>query len=143
MSRKPMLFLVALTAIASDFLPIFLANISFSPAMTKKAYTICTYISMSILSLMTVSILSLLVSSLRSKRWGGKGKLPREPVTIAGKAMFLVHGGLVERFEGMSILGTKERNQVVEGWERNYGMGVVDGGALAIDIERFISRFSG
>jgi len=43
----------------------------------------------------------------------------------------------------MSILGTKERNQVVEGWERNYGMGVVDGGALAIDIERFISRFSG
>jgi len=76
-------------------------------------------------------------------RSGGKGKLPREPVTVAGKAMFLVHGGLVERFEGLSVLGTRARNEAVEEWNGSYGMGLVEGNALGIDHERRISRFSG
>ena len=74
---------------------------------------------------------------------GGTKKLPREPVTIAGKAMFLVHGELVEKFEGLSVLWTKERNDIIEGWGEMYGMGIVSGGELGVDNERRVSRFSG
>ncbi|KAH8593644.1 hypothetical protein B0O99DRAFT_596145 [Bisporella sp. PMI_857] len=131
--RDWLLALVALSTVLSEFLPIFLANISFSPAMTKKAYTYCTYISMSFLGVMILCILVLVFRR-------GVGKLPRDPDTVAGVGMYLAGGGFMEGFERLSELGTKERNEVIREREGRYTLGVLEGGRLGIDEDWRVMR---
>ncbi|RDL38532.1 uncharacterized protein BP5553_02872 [Venustampulla echinocandica] len=124
---------VAMLAVLAEFLPIFLANIAFSPAMTKTAYTVCNYLSMATLILMVIAVLILLF-------WrGDKGLawLPRSPGTSIGSvALYLAasteaHGGqlgLLGSLAGMSVVKRAERDTTITSLGSLYSLGIVDGG---------------
>ncbi|KAG9231653.1 hypothetical protein BJ875DRAFT_486826 [Amylocarpus encephaloides] len=135
---------IAFLAFLSEFLPICLANIAFSPAMTKDAYTICHFLSMSILILMVIATTILLLV-----KPGGAGSLPRRPGYggMVNTAVYLaalseadgtfsnVFGresererGLLDNVAGLSMLSSKERDDAILGIGNLYSMGVVDGG---------------
>jgi len=96
---------------------------------------------MSILSVMLVSILILLFRPRNHIR-----PLPRQPVTLASILVYLASErdsegtALLDGFEGLSMLSTKERNECVVGWGGTYGMGIVEGNDLRIDNDRRIRR---
>ena len=112
--------------------------------MTKDAYTVCNFFSMAILILMILVILILLI-----KRPGGVGSLPRRPgkggpintaiylaaPSEADSPFGSVFGresererGLLDCLAGLSTVGTRERDDAVQGLGSLYSMGVVDGG---------------
>lgn len=137
-------FLVALicfVTILSEFLPIALANIGFSPAMTKTAYTVCNYLSMAILIIMLGSILTLIFRPRNHIK-----ELPRSPTTLASILLYITSTGymdgpgLLDNFEGMSLLSTGERNSYIEGLGNYYSMGLVVGDDLRIDEDTRIRR---
>lgn len=135
---------VAFLSFLSEFLPIFLANIPYSPAMTKDAYTYCHFLSMAILILMTLALLVLLF-----KKPGGVGSLPRRPGKggLVSTALYLaapseadstfsnVFGresererGLLDCVVGLSTVRGRERDDAIVGVGSLYSLGVVDGG---------------
>lgn len=78
--------------------------------------------------------------------------LPRMPHTVASVLLYLaaredVHAGrtgigmsLLDSMGGLSVLGTKERNQTVEGLGASYSIGLVRGDGLRIDDDRRIGK---
>src|SRR5271168_2876143 len=75
---------IAFLSILSEFLPICLANITFSAATTQPAYETCNDISMVVLILMLISVLVLI---FRPRK--GVKKLPRNPVTVASVLVYI------------------------------------------------------
>jgi hypothetical protein len=136
--------LICFVSVLSEFLPICLANISFSPAMTREAYFTCTYISMVIIILMVGSILVLIF-----KPRGRMRPLPRRPVMLASIAVYVASRGdswegtgLLDGLIGSEKMGTRERDQLVEAQGRLYAMGIVEGDGLRIDDDRRVKRLS-
>jgi hypothetical protein len=140
--RHYLVALICFVSVLSEFLPICLANISFSPALTRQAYFTCTYISMIILILMVGSILVLIF------RPRGKVRpLPRRPGMLASIAVYVASRGdswegtgLLDGLVGSEKMGTRERDEFVEAQGRLYAMGIVDGDGLRIDDNRRIKR---
>jgi hypothetical protein len=136
-----LIVLVCFVTILSEFLPITLANISFSPAVTKEAYTGCTYAAMAILTIMLGSILTLIFRPRHHVK-----PLPRSPTTLASVLLYITSTGdvdgpeLLDFFEGLSWLNTKERNAYIEGLGNLYSMGIVAGNELRIDEDTRIRR---
>ncbi|KAJ5038895.1 uncharacterized protein L3040_006574 [Drepanopeziza brunnea f. sp. 'multigermtubi'] len=136
--------LICFFSVLSEFLPICLANISFSPAVTKQTYEVCNGISMGVLILMVGCILALILRPMRGR------PLPRSPRTVASVGVYLArresewagegHGGLMDELEGCSIMERKERDDFVREKGALYAMGVVNGDGLRIDEERRIDR---
>ncbi|KAL5329724.1 hypothetical protein ACEPPN_003239 [Leptodophora sp. 'Broadleaf-Isolate-01'] len=136
--------LICFVSLLSEFLPICLANISFSPAITKKTYEVCNFISMGVLILMVGCILFLIGRPMRGR------PLPRSPATVASVGVYLAgresewvgegHGGLMDGLDGASLLERTERDDFVREKGVLYAMGVVDGDGLRIDDDRRINR---
>lgn len=133
--------LVCFVSILSEFLPITLANISFSPAMTKDAYTGCTYVAMAVLIIMLGSVLALLFRPRQHVK-----PLPRDPITLASILLYITSAegtdamGLLNSLEGLSLLRTHERDSYVKGLESLYGMGIAVDGELRIDEDTKITK---
>jgi hypothetical protein len=136
-------FLVALicfVSVLAEFLPITLANIAFSAAMTKNAYEICNFMSMGILGLMLVSIVILICRPRRHIR-----PLPRPPTTVASIGLYVASAGSYERsfLDGlgeMAVMGRRERDDMIKGMGSLYALGIVDGNELRIDDDRRVRR---
>lgn len=136
--------LICFVSLLSEFLPICLANISFSPAITKKTYEVCNNITMGVLILMVGCILFLIGRPMRGRL------LPRSPATVASVGVYLAgresewvgdgHGGLMDGLEGASLMERRERDEFVREKGVLYAMGVVDGDGLRIDDDRRIQR---
>ncbi|KAH6723420.1 hypothetical protein BKA61DRAFT_648571 [Leptodontidium sp. MPI-SDFR-AT-0119] len=136
--------LICFVSLLSEFLPICLANISFSPAITKMTYEVCNFISMGVLILMVGCILFLIGRPMRVR------PLPRSPATVASVGVYLAgresewvgegHGGLMDGLDGASLLERTERDDFVREKGVLYAMGVVDGDGLRIDDDRRINR---
>jgi hypothetical protein len=126
---------VAFLSILSEFLPICLANITYSAATTQLAYEACNDISLTILILMLISIIVLI---LRPRK--GVKRLPRNPNTVASVLVYIAaHGGLREReglldsVKGMERMETDERNDIIASWGRTYSLGLDKRAELRVD----------
>ena len=133
---------IALLSILSEFLPICLANITYSAATTQPAYEACNDISLTILILMLISILVLI---FRPRK--GVKRLPRNPNMIASILVYIAaHGGFEEReglldsVKGMERMETDERNEVVADWGRTYSLGLDKRNDLRVDEDQRIGR---
>ncbi|KAF8855234.1 hypothetical protein BDZ45DRAFT_746746 [Acephala macrosclerotiorum] len=116
--------IISFIAILTEFLPLFLANIPFSFGATKLAYTVCNYFSMAILILMTLSLLALIF-----KKLDRVGSLPRKPDTLASVGVYLAStgdGGMVDNFQGLSLVGRQERDEAVRDLGCVYSLGFVE-----------------
>lgn len=133
--------LISFTAILTEFLPIALANVAFSPAMTRTAYDVCTFVSISILFIMLCSLALLICRPRKHVK-----PLPRKPNTLASVLLYVTKGegdgeeGMLDQFEGLSVLKTRERNEVIKEWRGLYTLGVVGGNEVRVDDDRRIRR---
>ncbi|KAL2070841.1 hypothetical protein VTL71DRAFT_13867 [Oculimacula yallundae] len=135
--------LICFVSLLSEFLPICLANISFSPAVTKKTYTVCSFTSMGVLILMVGCILFLIGRPMRGI------PLPRSPGTVASVGVYLAgresewvdegHGGLMDGLDGVSLMEREERDDLLRNKGVLYTMGVVEEDGLRIDEDRRIN----
>jgi hypothetical protein len=82
---------VALVAITSNFLPILLSNIPFSPSQTWLTHQACTWTAVAILLLMIMT----LVHGIVFVRYP---YLPADPSTIAGSLYYLCDSVMVLEF---------------------------------------------
>jgi len=137
-------FLVALicfVSVLAEFLPITLANIAFSPAVTKQAYEICNFMSMGILGLMLVCIVILILRPRRHVR-----PLPRAPNTVASLGLYVAsvgnfeERGFLDGMGGLAVVTRKDRDDAVKGMGSLYSLGLVDGNDLRIDDDRRVRR---
>jgi fluoride exporter len=137
-------FLVAnicFISVLSEFLPIVLANIAFSPAMTEEAYFVCTYLAMSILGLMLISITILIFRPRHHLR-----PLPRKPTTLASVLLYITNLGdskeqsMLDSMQGLSALDGKERDACITKIGCRYTMGLVASNDLRIEEDRKVQR---
>jgi fluoride exporter len=137
-------FLVAqicFVSVLTEFLPIVLANIAFSPAMTKEAYFTCTYLAMIILTLMLISITILIFRPGHRQR-----PLPRKPTTLASVLLYITNSGefkeqsMLGSMQGLSVLDQRERDECIKKSRSRYTMGLVASNDLRIDEDRRIEK---
>jgi fluoride exporter len=137
-------FLVAqicFISILSEFLPIILANIAFSPAMTEEAYFTCTYLAMIILTLMLIGITILIFRPRHRLR-----PLPRKPTTLASVLLYITNSGefkeqcMLGSMQSLSVLDQWERDECIKEFRSRYTMGLVAGNDLRIDEDRRIEK---
>jgi len=121
--------LVCFVTILSDLLPIALANIPFSPAMTKPAYRGCTYVSITVLAIMVLTLLVLIFRPRQHIR-----PLPREPTTLASTLLYITDSvssydgsTFSDSFDGLALLGTKQRNEHINSLGNRYSLGLAFG----------------
>lgn len=139
--RHFLVTLICFISVLSEFLPITLANIAYTPAMTKRAYEICNAMSMGILGLMLLSILVLIFRPRRHVRL-----LPRAPTTVASLGVYVASVGdigertFLDGMVGLAEATRRERDGVVKGWGPLYSLGLVDGNELRIDDDRRVRR---
>ncbi|KAL3425230.1 hypothetical protein PVAG01_04511 [Phlyctema vagabunda] len=137
--------LISFVALLSEILPIALANIPFSPAATREAYSVCTYIAMAVLAIMILTLVLFVI--FRHTRARHLHHLPRQPVTIASTLVYLAtetrdhRGSMIESLAGLVFVGAKERDTMVRAMGRRYGMGRIGEADLRIDDEDRISRY--
>ena len=79
------------------------------------AHQACTYITIAILNLMLIGIVWMFLrrSTLRAMR----------PDTLAGLLIFLCGSHVLDKFAGLSTFERKERDDIVNGWGKEYSMG--------------------
>ena len=110
-------------AILCESLIVALANIPFKPGLAFIAYKSCTYIAIAILSLMLIG-LTWMLSLKRSP-----GLMVRKPEKLAEVMIALCGSQMLEDFEGMSTLGTRERDAIINTpWEGSLDWMVLSGG---------------
>ena len=83
--KQHLLALLSFTTILSDFLPIFLANVPFSNAITYTTYEVCTWLSVAVLGFM-LAVLGVLAGAilLRPSRGTGQFLAGVEVRTLGG-----------------------------------------------------------
>ncbi|GKT52462.1 uncharacterized protein ColSpa_12643 [Colletotrichum spaethianum] len=113
------LMLAAFMAILAEFLPILLTNIPYNLTQTLPTHNICAVTSISILALMVTT----LVASLFIK-WPD---MPVDPRSIAGAMYYINESRMLEDFEGLSELNSKEREKKVKELGRRYFYGTISG----------------
>ncbi|KAI0439482.1 hypothetical protein F4803DRAFT_554013 [Xylaria telfairii] len=104
-TRRPYLVAVCLGSVFSEFLGIFLSNIPFQVTQTFLVYQISIWMSVGILSFMVIII----VASFFIK-WP---YMIVDPRSIAGAIYYISDSPMLERFDGLSILKRKERDEIV------------------------------
>ncbi|OLN81040.1 hypothetical protein CCHL11_09410 [Colletotrichum chlorophyti] len=113
------LMLAALMSILAEFLPILLANVPYNLTQTLKSHDVCAIMSATILGLMALTI----VASFFIK-WP---EMPADPRSIAGAMYYVNESRMLEDFEGLSKLNSKDREQKVKELGRRYFYGSVTG----------------
>ncbi|OHW98058.1 hypothetical protein CSPAE12_03238 [Colletotrichum incanum] len=113
------LMLAAFMAILAEFLPILLTNIPYNLTQTLATHNICALTSVSILVLMLIT----LVASLFIK-WPD---MPADPRSIAGIMYYINESRMLEDFEGLSKLISKDREKKVKKLGRRYFYGAISG----------------
>jgi hypothetical protein len=127
--------LTALCALLSYPLTVVLLNIPYSHGTTLAGYTVLTYLSITILSVM---IFTLTISFFRPL----KPNLRNKPTTIAAVLVMIYRSRTVWAFQGLGAVEGKERDQRIAEMGRSYGFGVViglDGVARwGVDFDEFV-----
>ena len=118
-------------AVMCEVLIVALANIPFKPSLAYKAYVVCTWLCVSVLSLMLIGVVWLLVKrhggfGLKQQGVGKKGN-ERAPETLGGVLWMLCGSRATGDFRGLSMEGRRERDGVVRGWGKMYSIGSVVG----------------
>ena len=108
---------ISFVAILCQPLTVALSNIPFRAGLALMAYRVCTYITIGVLNLMLIGILWKLC------RKGTPGLAASRPDTLAGMLLLLCGSHMLEDFAGMSMLMRKERDEIVDGWGKEYSMG--------------------
>lgn len=117
--RHGFLSVVGLTAVLSEFLTVFLANIPFRVTQTFLVARICTWSAVGILCIMILVV----VASFFVK-WP---HMPIDPSTIAGAMYYVCDSWMLESFEGLGDLTRKERDWKVNEMGARYAFGEMGG----------------
>lgn len=112
---------VSLVAILCEPLIVALSNIPFKAGLAYIAYRVSTYISIGILSMMLLGILWMLGVRKRTP------DLVRKPDTVASILLFICGSTMLDDFKCMSRMDRKDRDAMVERWNKRYSMGSVIG----------------
>ncbi|KAL0944857.1 uncharacterized protein CTRU02_202744 [Colletotrichum truncatum] len=113
------LLLAAFMSILAEFLPILFANIPYNLTQTLESHNICARVSLAILAIMLITI----IASLFIK-WP---EMPVDPRSIAGAMYYVNESRMLEDFEGLSKLDSKEREKRVKELGRRYFYGSITG----------------
>lgn len=108
---------VAFTGFTAEFLILALAGMPYRPGQAQGEFIFWSCISLFILILMVIQLLLVVY-------W--RRKLPllyRAPDTIASVMAYVAGTGMARDFEGLSTMGTKERDRTVKGWGKKYVYG--------------------
>jgi hypothetical protein len=123
--------LVAWSAFLADALTICLSNDHFNTSTTFAAYTVSTWLSISILATMLVTLVVIIFHR--------QPELPLKPNTIAAVLCYFSGSSLPRRFNRLALLGTRARDHIVRDLNLRYGMWVEQddekGGLVTIDVE--------
>lgn len=117
--RHSFLAVVALTAMISEFLPILLAQIPFRVTQTHLVHVITTWTAVGVLSVMVLVLLSSFLVC-----WP---HMPLDPSTIAGAMYYVADSRMLDYFQGLSVVGRKERDQRIATLGRRYRFGPMIG----------------
>jgi len=112
---------VATVSVLSKFTPIFLANIPFKLTLTWTMHSVCTWLSVAILTTMAL----VLITSFFTK-WPS---VPAEPSTIAGCIYYVRESEMLRDFEGMSLMSQREREKRLRVKGRKYHLLEIVGGS--------------
>lgn len=132
---------IATVAILSEFLPILLANVPASEAVTELARVICTWLSVAILALMLVCAFGLMLRPASALYL-----LPRRPENIGAVLRYIVgpdrkgDGSMLENICNLTFVSGRKRDQVVRRGGKRYQLGWASDGELCIDEDMFIRR---
>lgn len=122
--RHFLLALMAFAAILSEFLPILLANVPASTAVTLQARVVCTWLSVAILTLMLVCAFCLML-----RRSSALHLLPRQPDNIASMLRYTIGpertrgSSMVDSFTGLAFVSGKRRDDLVRKEGKRYQLG--------------------
>ncbi|KAJ2993519.1 hypothetical protein NUW58_g1814 [Xylaria curta] len=128
-TRSGFLATAGLASVLSEFLGIFLSNVSFQVTQTFLVSQISIWTSVGILSFMVlVIVISFYV------KWP---HMPADPSTIAGAIYYIHNSSMPGRFEGLGTLNRKERDQKVTELALLYELGTIKSvlGAPTVSVD--------
>jgi hypothetical protein len=130
--------MIDVSSLLCEVLTVALSNVPFSNGTTYTGFTVCVYLSISIISFM---LLTLFIELFRVYLFPAKENFP---ATLAGKMQLLAGSHMLTRFQGLAQCGQKERDERIKGWGFNYGYSAVaisgDNSVLrpVIDFEEYV-----
>lgn len=127
--------LVAFVAFLADALTVTLSNIQFRPQTTWMAYTVCTWMSCSIIGLMVITLIAL--------AFRRQPNLPLKPSSIAAVLSLLCWSSMPARFGDLAMMSERKRNKRIDEMNVRYGIGGLrdDNGQVVVGIEVDRSTF--
>lgn len=130
---------ISLVAILCEPLIIALSNIPFKAGLAFTAYRASTYVTIGILSMILLGIIWMLCRKRMPH-------LVRRPDTVASVLLFLCGSSMLEDFKGMALMDRKERDAMINRWDKRYAIGTVVGvdgvEREGIDESLFVSRLT-
>ena len=119
--------LVASMAILSEILIILLAGVPFNPTHTYATYLADSLFSIAILGVMVVVAVGLWIAE-PPRPW------PLEPSSLGAMVDYLTWSALCQDMADTSLLGTAERDRMVNSWGQSYRFSR-DGSAWTVDYQ--------
>jgi hypothetical protein len=110
---------VAMAALLAKFTPLFLSNVPFRNTVTWKMHEACTW--------SVVGVLSYMLLVLLWSFWVRQPCMPIEPTSIAGCLYYVCDSTMSKDFEGLSTVGTRERDRLIRKMQKNYVFGRIKG----------------
>jgi len=128
---------VAFAGVLSKFTPILLANIPFRLTLTWTTHSVCTWLSVAILSTMILVLVGFLLV-----KWPS---IIPEPNTIAGCMYYVSDSKMLQDLEGVSLMGQKERSKWLRTKSRRYSLStrVSSSGKFRVNVDYVKMRWEG
>jgi Protein of unknown function (DUF3433) len=117
--RHTLLALVALSTFLADALTVCLSNIHFKTGTTYATFTVVTWLSCSIITLMVITLVGVALCR--------QPVLPLRPTTLAAVLCYLSTSSIPDRMNGMATLNQSVRNRMIREMDLRYGMWVRKG----------------
>lgn len=117
--RHHFLVVVALVAIASEFMPILLNNVPMRVTQTYLTHLVCTWLAVGVLGVMWLVVLA--------SFWVKWPHMPVDPSTVAGSMYYVCDSWMMYGFEGLSTLKKKDRDWRVGEMGLRYEYGDIQG----------------
>ncbi|KAI9782835.1 MAG: hypothetical protein M1839_004586 [Geoglossum umbratile] len=118
------LSILALNAILSEVLTVALSRIPFHGDSIYLAYVVSSRLSTGIISFMIVTLIWVAV---RQRQSHGLELLPQRPDSIAAVLTYLCGSRMLGDFQGLAVVGEKERDEMVINMGKKYWLGKVVG----------------
>ncbi|VBB81088.1 Putative protein of unknown function [Podospora comata] len=137
-SRDVLFFNIAFAALLAKFTPILFSSIPFRNTVTWKMHEACTWLAVAVLSYMVIVLAVMGYLGWKQPQCC----LPVKTDTLVGCMYYLAESEMLSDFEGMGVLGRKERDRLVSEMGRLYYLGAVkragevvrgEGGRLVVD----------